>query len=224
MRHSSASPGRRSRRATRGGLNPLTPSRTYVPTSLAREWDRRNQCGLMPSQEIIVATVWNTFKRRWTFEYGELPIVSRSGIWLATSGSIWIMSETPEEETDPLQMRTQALSVLEKALRDALAVVPIDQVMHTVTVMFPKAPVEIDVSRFHGRVQKVSVSMPEELTAAIRTRTGPGGFSRFVSEAAERRLHSELLGELLDEFDAELGPTPAELREQARREWPDYEE
>lgn len=178
----------------------------------------------MPFQEIIVATVWNIFNRHWTFEYGELPIVSRRGLWLATGGSIWIMSETPEEETDPLQMRIQALSVLEKALRDALAVVPIDQVMHTVTVMFPKARVEIDVSRFHGRVQKVSVSMPEELTAAIRRRTGPGGFSRFVSEAAERRLHSELLGELLEEFDAELGPIPAELREQARREWPDFEE
>lgn len=203
---------------------PLTPSRTYVSTSLAPEWDRRNQSDLMPSQELIVATDRNTFERRWTFEYGELPIVNGGGGWLATGGSMWIMSETPEWDADPPQMRIQALSSLEKALRDALAVVPIDQVMHKVTVMFPKTPVEIDGSRFHGRVQKVSVSMPEELTAAIRERTGPGGFSRFVSEAAERRLKSELLGELLDELDAEFGPIPAELREQARREWPDHEE
>jgi hypothetical protein len=134
------------------------------------------------------------------------------------------MSETPERETDPLELRVQALSALEKALRDALAVVPLEQVMQRVTVMFPRTAVEIDTSRFHGRVQKVSVSMPEELTAAIRERSGPGGFSRFVSQAAERRLKDELLRELLDEMDAEFGPVPVELREQARREWPDYEE
>lgn len=135
------------------------------------------------------------------------------------------MDELPaERETDLLQMRIQALSVLEKALREALSVAPLEEVAQQVTSMFPKTPVEIDSSRFHGRVQKVSVSMPEELTAAIRERTGPGGFSRFVSEAADRRLRSELLRELLDEFDAEFGPIPAELREQARREWPDYEE
>src|SRR5215471_11442414 len=128
------------------------------------------------------------------------------------------MGEIPaERETDPLQLRIQALSGLEKALREALAVVPLEEVAHQVTAMFPKAPIGIDTgpaSRFHGRVQKVSVSMPEELTAAIRERTGPGGFSRFVSEAADRRLRSELLRELLDEFDAEFGPIPAELREQ----------
>jgi Arc/MetJ-type ribon-helix-helix transcriptional regulator len=137
------------------------------------------------------------------------------------------MSEPPAGEADPLQTRLQALSVLEKALREALAVVPLEYVVQQVTVMFPKTPVEIDTgpgSGFHGRVQKVSVSMPEELTAAIRERTGPGGFSRFVSEAAERRLKSEVLRELLDELYAEAGPVPAGLREQARREWPDYEE
>lgn len=104
---------------------------------------------------------------------------------------------------------------------------PLGQVLQRVTVMFPKTPVEIDTgpaSRFHGRVQKVSVSMPEELTAAIRERTGPGGFSRFVTEAAERQLKSELLRELLEEFDTEYGPVPPERREQAKREWPDYEE
>jgi hypothetical protein len=32
------------------------------------------------------------------------------------------------------------------------------------------------------------------------------------------------LGELLDELDAEFGPVPEELLEEARREWPDYED
>lgn len=130
----------------------------------------------------------------------------------------------PDWDADPLRTRIQALSVLEKALRDALAVVPIDQVMQTVTVMFPKTPVEIDVSRFHGRVQKVSVSMPEELTAAIRTRTGPGGFSHYVTEAVEERLRLELMAEFAAELAAANGPVTPEELEEALREWPDYEE
>jgi Arc/MetJ-type ribon-helix-helix transcriptional regulator len=132
---------------------------------------------------------------------------------LATSGSIEDVSEKPE----------RALSVLEDALRAALAAASPEQVLRAVRAAFPAENVEIDTSRFHGRVQKVSVSMPEELTAAIRERTGSGGFSRFVSEAAEKRLRNELLDTYLDELDEVFGPVPAELMEQARREWPDYE-
>ena len=121
-------------------------------------------------------------------------------------------------------MQVQALSVLEKALRDALATVPLEYVLHQVTVMFPKTPVEIGTSRFHGRVQKVSVSMPEELTAAVRARTGPGGFSRYLTEATERKLQHDLLGDLLAELNAEFGPVSPELLEWADRQWPDYEE
>jgi len=134
------------------------------------------------------------------------------------------MSETPERETDPLQTRIQALSALEKALREALAVVPLEQVVQQVTVMFPKTPVEIDTSRFHSRVQKVSVSMPEELTAAVRARTGPGGFSHYVSEAVEERLRLELMDEFAAELAAANGPISPEELEEAMREWPDYEE
>jgi hypothetical protein len=134
------------------------------------------------------------------------------------------MSETPERETDPLQTRVQALSALEKALREALAVVPLEQVVQQVTVMFPKTAVEIDTSRFHSRVQKVSVSMPEELTAAVRARTGPGGFSRYVTEAVQERLRLEGLDELSAYLEARFGPVPEELIQEAMREWPDYEE
>jgi hypothetical protein len=116
----------------------------------------------------------------------------------------------------------QALSALEQALRGALAAVSPGRVLRMVKDVFPEAPVEVDTSRFHGRVQKVSVSMPEELTAAIRERTGPGGFSRFVTEAAEKRLRNESLGKYLAELDEIHGPVPRELVEQARREWPDH--
>jgi hypothetical protein len=75
-----------------------------------------------------------------------------------------------------------------------------------------------------SRVRKVSVSMPEELADAVRARTGAGGFSRYVTEAVSREIQHDLLGDLLDEFEAEYGPIPEELIEQARREWPDYDE
>ena len=118
----------------------------------------------------------------------------------------------------------QALGALEKALRDALEVYPAPQVMDIITRMVPRPPASVDPEQFHGRVQKVSVSMPEALTAAIRDRTGPGGFSRFVAEAADKRLRKELLSEYLDELDAVYGPVPHETMEQVRREWPDYEQ
>lgn len=130
-------------------------------------------------------------------------------------------------ETDPLESRIQAVSALEKALREALAVVPLDEVLHQVTVMLPKTAVEIDTgrgSRFHGHVQKVSVSMPEELIAAVRERTGPGGFSRYVTEAVEGRLRLDLMDEYAAELEAVLGPVSPEELEEAMREWPDYEE
>jgi chloramphenicol 3-O-phosphotransferase len=118
------------------------------------------------------------------------------------------------------------LSTLEEALRQALAAaVPRDQVVKCIRAMLP-AEVLVDKSaRLHsGTVRKVSVSMPEELAEAVRARTGAGGFSRYVSEAVEREIKHELLGELLDELEAEYGPVPPEIREQTRREWPNYEE
>jgi len=75
-----------------------------------------------------------------------------------------------------------------------------------------------------SKVQKVSGSMPEELAKAVRAKAGAGGFSRYVTEAVSREIRHDLLGELLDEFEAEYGPVPEELVEQASREWPDYDE
>jgi len=137
------------------------------------------------------------------------------------------MDEASHEGLDPPLSEVQALSALEKALREALSSVPLEHVAHQVTVMFPKIPVEIDtdqLARFHGRVQKVSVSMPEDLAAAVRERTGPGGFSRYVTEAVEEKMRLERLEELSAYLEAKYGPIPEDLIREAMREWPDYEE
>jgi hypothetical protein len=137
------------------------------------------------------------------------------------------MSEIPLEGPEISLDQVEALGALEKAFEEALSQVPLPYVLSQVMAMFPKVMtpkviVELDgdaLGRFHGRVQKVSVSMPEDLAAAIREHTGPGGFSRFVAEAAERQLKSEEFRELLEELAAEAGPIPAELEEQVTREW-----
>lgn len=75
-----------------------------------------------------------------------------------------------------------------------------------------------------GKVRKVSVSMPEELTEAVRARTGAGGFSRYVTDAVQEQVRLDLLDDLIAEFEAKYGPVPEELVEEAMREWPDYED
>lgn len=140
------------------------------------------------------------------------------------------MSEIPLEGPEIPLDQVQALGALEKAFDDALSQVPRPYVLSRIIALFPKAmspqtAVEIDsdqLARFHGRVQKVSVSMPEDLATAIRERTGPGGFSRYVTEAAEQRLRHDRLGDLLDELDAEFGPVSTEMIEWAQRQWPDH--
>jgi hypothetical protein len=129
-------------------------------------------------------------------------------------------SDTPRAP-DP----ADTLSALEEALRQALASVPRDQVVQCIATTLPVDLILDESARLHSsKVRKVSVSMPEELTEAVRARTGAGGFSRYVTEAVEREIKHDLLGELLDELEAEHGPVPPEVREQTRREWPNFEE
>ena len=117
------------------------------------------------------------------------------------------------------------LSALEEALRRALASVPRDQVVKTIMTALPVEVLIDDNARLHGgKVRKVSVSMPEELTDAVRARTGAGGFSRYVTDAVQEQVRQDLLDDLAAEFEAEYGPIDEELVEQAMREWPDYEE
>jgi hypothetical protein len=53
---------------------------------------------------------------------------------------------------------------------------------------------------------------------------GAGGFSRYVSDAVQEQVRQDLLDDLAAELEAEYGPIPEELVEQARRQWPDYQE
>jgi Arc/MetJ-type ribon-helix-helix transcriptional regulator len=117
------------------------------------------------------------------------------------------------------------LSALEKALRRALASVPRDQVVRTIVTTLPVEVLIDESARLHeSKVRKVSVSMPEELAQAVRTRTGTGGFSRYVTDAVREQIRQDLLDDLAAEFEAEYGPIDEDLVEQARREWPDYED
>src|SRR5580658_5807477 len=115
-------------------------------------------------------------------------------------------------------------SALEDALRAALESLPRDKVVKAIVSVLP-ANVFVDESaRLHGgRVRKVSVSMPEELAEAVRARTGSGGFSRYVTEAVDREIRHDLLGDLINELESIHGRVPAELLEEAAQEWPDYE-
>ena len=142
------------------------------------------------------------------------------------------MSEIPLEGPEISLDQVEALGALEKAFEEALSQVPHSYVLSQVMAMFPKVMhpkviVELDrdeLGRFHGRVQKVSVSMPEDLATAIRERIGPGGFSRYVTEAVERRFRHDRLGDLLDELDTEFGPVSPEILQWAERQWPDNDD
>lgn len=72
-----------------------------------------------------------------------------------------------------------------------------------------------------GRARKVSVSMPEDLTAAVQRRVGRGAFSQYVTEAVTMQLELDLLRELSALLTAEHGEVPEELLAEARQAWPD---
>jgi hypothetical protein len=72
-----------------------------------------------------------------------------------------------------------------------------------------------------GRARKVSVSLPEGLTAAVQQRVGKGKFSHYVAEAVARQLELDLLAELAVLLEAEHGPVPEEFLVEAEAAWPD---
>ncbi len=72
-----------------------------------------------------------------------------------------------------------------------------------------------------GKARKVSVSMPEDLTAAVQQRVGRGEFSQYVTEAVARQLELDLLDELAALLEAEHGPLPEDAVNEARSSWPD---
>jgi len=55
-------------------------------------------------------------------------------------------------------------------------------------------------------VQKISVSLPEELVQEARDRVGVGGVSGLLAESLEKELRARRLKDALDAFDQEFGP------------------
>ena len=132
-----------------------------------------------------------------------------------------------DRDKDGTRLATEpaaALSALEEALRQALASVPRDQVVKAIVGALPAEVLVDQGTRMHGKVRKVSVSMPEELTEAVRARTGTGGFSRYVTDAVQEQIRLDLLDDLVADFEAEHGPLYEKLVQQAMKLWPDYEE
>lgn len=68
-------------------------------------------------------------------------------------------------------------------------------------------------------VGKVSLSIDEDLLAEARARAGRRELSSYVNQALRRQLQRDRLTELLEEMEAESGPIPDELMEEARRLW-----
>ncbi|MBT2478041.1 hypothetical protein [Streptomyces sp. ISL-94] len=59
--------------------------------------------------------------------------------------------------------------------------------------------------------KKYTVTLPEELAEEIRAEVGPGGFSRYVTDAIERQRERDRLHELVEWLEEEHGPvTPEE--------------
>lgn len=72
-----------------------------------------------------------------------------------------------------------------------------------------------------GKARKVSVSMPEDLTAAVQQRVGRGEFSQYVTEAVAKQLELDLITELSDLLESEHGPLSDEMLADAAVAWPD---
>jgi Arc/MetJ-type ribon-helix-helix transcriptional regulator len=120
-----------------------------------------------------------------------------------------------------------SLSALEEALRQALETASREQVLQRIIKALPADIGAAETGTgpqpgLHGKVQKVSVSLPAELTEAVRARTGAGGFSHYVSEAVQEQLRLDLLDDLSADLTAAYGPVDDEQVRQAMTEWPDY--
>lgn len=71
--------------------------------------------------------------------------------------------------------------------------------------------------------KKYTVTLPEELAEEIRSEVGPGGFSRYVTQAVERQRERERLHEAVDWWESEYGPVTAEELAEAEAERRDLE-
>ena len=67
-----------------------------------------------------------------------------------------------------------------------------------------------------GPATRVSLSLPEGTTEAIRRRVGKREFSSFIAAAVERELRGQILDEYLADYERRSGPISEAERERAR--------
>ena len=70
------------------------------------------------------------------------------------------------------------------------------------------------------RTDKMSVTVPAEVAAEIRSRAGHGNVSAYVTQALVRQLEHDRLGDLVADLEAVHGPASAAELAAARAEWP----
>ena len=70
-------------------------------------------------------------------------------------------------------------------------------------------------------VSKVSLSIDETVLAEARERVGRRELSSYVTAALQRQLQHDRLADLLAVMEAESGPVPDDLLEEARDLWRD---
>jgi len=74
--------------------------------------------------------------------------------------------------------------------------------------------------RTQTRTEKVSVSLPTDLTSDVRKRVGSRGFSGYVTRAVRRQVERDNLDVLLAEMEAANGPVPGDLFAAVEALWP----
>lgn len=70
-------------------------------------------------------------------------------------------------------------------------------------------------------VAKVSLSIDEDVLSEARERAGRRELSSYVNDALRRQLQRDRLVVLLAEMDAESGPIPDDVMDEARKPWRD---
>ena len=71
-----------------------------------------------------------------------------------------------------------------------------------------------------AHTDKLSVTIPSDVAAELRSRAGRGNVSAYVTDALIRQLEHDRLGDLLTELAETHGPVTEEELARARAEWP----
>lgn len=143
------------------------------------------------------------------------------------------MTALPSEPADDRERETSGsgssphthlavTAAIVQALRHATAVRDVHRASQELSQVVQRLSAEMDTLHPLGRARKVSVSLPEGLTEAVRQRVGKGEFSQYVAEAVARQLEFDLLAELAELLEAEHGPVPEDLLAEAEAAWPDH--